>query len=140
VAKRDEADDLLDARRFVSLVASSVRNSALQGSFDTLRELPGHNPDAGLLQLAQWFRGLPEADRRMAARLSAHVVDSALFGMMCLLDGVRSVNPRPGVNQRLQLHAELEDGRRRLLNDPSGINPELHDLYKDAAADAGLPK
>jgi hypothetical protein len=76
----------------------------------------------------------------MAARLSAQAVDSALFGMMCLLDGVRSANPRPGVNQRLQLHAELEDGRRRLLNDPSGINPELHDLCKDAAADAGLPK
>jgi hypothetical protein len=140
VTERNEADDLLDARQFVSLVISSVRNPALQGTFDTLRQPPGRKPAAELLQLAHWFRGLPEADRRMAARVVAFAVDSALFGVMCLLDGVRSANPRPGVSQRLWLHAELEHGRRRLLNDPSGANPELHDLYKDAAADAGLPE
>jgi hypothetical protein len=140
VTERDRTDDLLDVRQFVSVVVSAVRAPALQGTFNTLRQPPGRDPDAGLLQLAQWFRDLPEADRRMAARLLAHAVDSALFGMMCLLDGVLSVNPRPGVNQRLHLHAELEDGGRRLLNDPTGTNPELHDLYKDAATDAGLPE
>jgi hypothetical protein len=140
VTEPNEADDLLDARQFVSLVVSSVRNPALQSTFDTLRHPPGREPAAELLQLAHWFRGLPEADRRMAARVVAFAVDSALFGVMSLLDGVRSVNPRPGVSQRLWLHAELEHGRRRLLNDPNGANPELHDLYKDAAADAGLPE
>jgi hypothetical protein len=140
VTEPNEADDLLDARQFVSLVGSAVRNPALQGTFDTLQLPPGRKPAADLLQLAQWFRGLPEADRQMTARLLAHAVDSALFGVMCLLDGVRSVNPRPGVSQRLWLHAELEHGRRRLLNNPTGANPELHDRYKDAAAHAALPE
>ena len=138
MTERDEADDLLDARRFVSLVVSSVRNPALQGTLNTLREPPGRDPDADLVQLSRWFHDLSQADRQMAARVITFAVDSALFDMMCVLDGVRSVNPRPGVRQRLWLHAELEGGRRRLLNDPTGANPDLHDLYKDAVIDAGL--
>jgi hypothetical protein len=103
-----------------------------------LREPPGRDPDAYLVQLSRWFHDLSQADRQMAARVITFAVDSALFDMMCVLDGVRSVNPRPGVRQRLWLHAELEGGRRRLLNDPTGANPDLHDLYKDAVIDAGL--
>jgi hypothetical protein len=86
VTERDEADDLLDARRFVSLVVSSVRNPALQGTLNTLREPPGRDPDADLVQLPRWFHDLSQADGQMAARVITFAVDSALFDMMCVLD------------------------------------------------------
>jgi hypothetical protein len=75
VTERNETDDLLDVRQFVSLVVSSVRNPALEGTFDALRQPPGRKPAADLLQLAQWFRGLPEADRRMS--------DQSILALVC---------------------------------------------------------
>jgi hypothetical protein len=59
VTERDKTDDLLDARQFVSVVVSAVRAAALQGTFNTLRQPPGRDPDAGLLQLAQWSLAYP---------------------------------------------------------------------------------
>jgi hypothetical protein len=64
--------------------------------------------------------------RTATGRLS--VCENTRIACGAMLDGVRSVNPRPGVLQRLVLHAELEDGRSRQLN-IEGDGDELHGIY-----------
>jgi hypothetical protein len=133
-----------DVTRRLSAVCNDVQPqlSGTDRPLSTLRistdneEVP--SPSPALIELSQWFNHLSVDDQRLAVRAMTKAVDDALFGVMCLLDGVRSVNPRPGVLQHLELHAALEDGRRRQLN-IDGEGEELHDLYGFLARDRGVP-
>lgn len=121
-------DDLLDRERFVELLINHVRAPAIEDTVATMKEPPGRAPHPQLIELSTWFNDLAESDRAFVARAMTDAVDSALFGVLCMLDGARSVNPRPGVLQRLVLHAELDDGRERLLSTHDEPD-ELHDIY-----------
>jgi hypothetical protein len=131
-------DDLLDREGFVELVVDHVRDPAVLDAVENFTNPPGRSPSPELIEMSQWFRGLAEHDRRQVIRAMAEAVDNGLFGVMCLLDGVRSVNPRPGILQRLEVHAVLEDGRRRQLN-VEGDGEELHDLYRFSSLERGIP-
>jgi hypothetical protein len=131
-------DDLLDPDRFVQLIVDHVRAPAIEGSVEIFRDPPGRRPAAELVELSRWFTGLTSDDQAFLVRAMTTAVDNALFGVMAMLDGVRSINPRQGTNQRLVLHAELEDGRSRQLN-IEGEDDELHDLYNWHAANRGIP-
>ncbi|GAB3275603.1 hypothetical protein GCM10027589_00880 [Actinocorallia lasiicapitis] len=121
-----EDDDLLNPESFVEFLIDHVRVPAIEGTTATMQEPPGRAPRQDLVQLSRWFNDLPEADRDLVVRAMTMAVDDSLFGILCVLDGVRSINPRPGVLQSLVLHAELEDGTSRRLNPEDG---ELHDTY-----------
>lgn len=129
-------DDLLDPDQFVQLIIDNVRTPAIEGSAKILRDPPGKRPSADLVELSRWFTGLTSADQALVIRAMTTAVDDALFGVMATLDGARSINPRPGTVQRLVLHAELEDGRSRRLNEE---DEDLHDLYNWHATDRGVP-
>jgi hypothetical protein len=119
-------DDLLTAQRFVELVIDHVRVPAVEGSAAIMKEPPERAPRPDLVELSRWFNDLPESDQAFVVRAMTMAADNSLFGILCMLDGVRSVNPRPGVLQSLVLHAELEDGRSRQLNIEGD---ELHGIY-----------
>jgi hypothetical protein len=131
-------DDLLDRERFVEIVVDHVRTPAVLDTVKVFTNPPGRTPSPELVEMSGWLGRLSPVDWQHVIRAMAHAVDDALFGVMCLLDGVRSINPRPGVVQRLELHAVLEDGRRRQLN-VEGDGEELHDLYGFLSRERGVP-
>jgi len=121
-------DDLLDRERFVGLLIDHVRAPAIEGTVATMKAPPGRAPRPQRIELSNWFNGLAESDRAFVTRAMTDAVDGALFGVLCILDGAQSLNPRPGVLQRLVLRAELDDGRERLLSTHDELE-ELHDIY-----------
>jgi hypothetical protein len=121
-------DDLLDRERFVELLIDHVRAPAIEGTVATLKDPPGRAPNPQVIELSAWFNGLAESDRAFVTRAMTDAVDSALFGFLCMLDGARSVNPQPGMLQRLVLRAELDNGREQLLSTHDEPE-ELHDIY-----------
>ena len=90
-----------------------------------LERPPGRRPSPGLVGLSEWFNRLPTQDREQVLGAVRLAVGDAVFGMLCVLDGVRSI-AELGESGTLELRYTNED-ESVLINDPTG--EELHDLF-----------
>jgi hypothetical protein len=109
---------------FIRAIGLAVRESAISGTMQTLASPPGRRPPADKLRRAEWFNALEEADRENVERVAADAVDSAIFGFLCVLDGVRAVE-----DQECRGGFELwhvRDDERVLLNQDA----DLHDKFQ----------
>jgi hypothetical protein len=114
----------MDAEQFIHALKLTVRDGAIDGTIGTLASPPGRRPSKELSQRAEWYSCLDEDDRFFLAQTIAFAADMAVFGFLCVLDGVCVVEDGP-----IKGHFELryvKDGAK-LLNPPDGIM--LHDLY-----------
>lgn len=116
----------MNSETFVSAVKRVVEDAAAE---DCIRLYcsgpPGHRPSPTLVELSAWFCALSDSDRAMVARVARDVSRSALFGFLCVLDGVRAVEGL-GPKGDFELWF-VKDGRRQLLNPASG--EMLHDIF-----------
>lgn len=113
----------MNAQEFVSALHSEVADAAVVGTFLLLEDPPGRKPDAKLVELSQWYRGLGERDRVMLRRVVAMSVDDCAFGLLAVLDGSRSVTDDPGDFELTFRSGESTD----ILCGPRGA--VLHELY-----------
>jgi hypothetical protein len=90
-----------------------------------MRSPPGRRPRAELVALSQWYNDLDADPQRRVHDVVAMAVHSAVFGFLCVLDGVRSIESG-GQKGRLEL-VHITGATRLPLNDASG--DELHDLF-----------
>ena len=110
--------------KFIDALREVVRDAAIEDSLSTLAHPPGRNPPQKLREASEWFRSLDKDQQQLLISIVSGAVDSAVFGFLCVLDGVRQV----------------EDGRAKgcfelryigvdsiLLNAPD--DAMLHDLY-----------
>ena len=113
-------------QEFITALKTTVHDASIR---DTLTELeqgpPGHGPAKRLVQLSQWYRSLAADDRRRLREVVILAVHSSLFGVLCVLDGVRVIDD--GGQTRLELQAVL-DGKPTQLNPDTG--EMLHDIYQ----------
>ena len=100
----------------------------MNGVLKQLEEPSGRNPEARRLKLSDWFNSLDESTAERVKDVIEESVDAAVFGFLCVLDGVRAISNEPDVSLKLMVVTPSEDPH--LLNDPN--NEELHDLYKQA--------
>jgi hypothetical protein len=110
----------MDAEDFVTGVRTAVFESSIKATLATVGEPVGKAPTEERLDLAEWYNGLGDADSARARELVRLAADQAVFGMLAVLDGVRTVhNSHPA----LVLHA-----------DGVPLNPdgELHELWQIA--------
>jgi hypothetical protein len=75
--------------------------------------------------LHEWFVRLPAADQQLVVEVVRDASHSALFGMLCVLDGVRAIDGPP--------HADLAltaiDGQgSRILNEDGDLHDRLNAL------------
>ena len=120
----------MDKQTFIRAIKRTVRDAAIGGSLAILRKPPGRKPDPRLIRLAEWFNSLPPEQQDNVAELSTLATDQAVFGFLCVLDGVRQIEDDPDKG-RLVLNFE-KHGNSLVLND--GSEPELHDLFKAETA------
>ena len=78
------------------------------------------------LELSAWFNGLGEVDQAFVARIVRQAADEAVFGFLCVLDGVRAIEDGP-VKGDFELRYRKDDGHDVQLCPVSG--PYLHDLF-----------
>jgi hypothetical protein len=114
----------MDAKRFVDVLRIVVRDGAASDELSVLRSPPGRRPSADLQERSTWFNSLPDDQKRILSSIILDVADRAVFGFLCVLDGVRSIE-----NDGEKGHLEL-----RYVKDASTLlNPTegemLHDLW-----------
>jgi hypothetical protein len=109
---------------FVHILKIAVRDTSIDGTISSLERPPGRRPPQEMSIRSEWYSSLGDEDRRMVAQVIAEAADSAVFGFLCVLDGVRLYE---GFDGRGRFELSHVDQRVVLLNPPDGIM--LHDLY-----------
>jgi hypothetical protein len=113
----------MDPEQFAARVKEVVFDSAVNSVMQALERPAGRRPPTALQRASAWFNELDADDRayvRFAVRDAAH---AAVFGMLCVLDGVRSFDDAKG---SLELHYVAPDGSTIKLNPH---DDDLHDIF-----------
>jgi len=112
---------------FVAAVKRVVFDSAVTATMKTLQDgPPGREPRPRGSALNLWFRRLPVADQQMVMECVRDAAHAAVFGLLCVLDGVRVVDDPPHAD--LHLTATNPDGTTVTLASRSE-SFELHDEF-----------
>jgi hypothetical protein len=94
---------------FVAGVKNAAFDSAVTGTMKKLSEgPPGCGPHPRGSALSMWFSQLPVGDQQMIVECVRDAAHAAVFGLLCILDGVRVIDDPPHV--ALRLSATSQDG------------------------------
>jgi hypothetical protein len=115
----------MNAEEFIHAIKLAVRDAAINNTIDVLARPPGRKPSQELLRTSEWYNSLDARGRAILAEIVAIAVDDAIFGFLCVLDGVRAIEDTTDKG-RLEL-SYIKDGVE-VLNDS---NLMLHDIYNE---------
>ena len=109
---------------FVKAIESAVRDAAIEGTIEILKNPPGRRPRPEVLAQSEWYRSLPQQQRELMAGVIRQAVDGAVFGFFCVLDGVRVIEDDP-----IKGDFELRyiKGSAKAISGPD--LPMLHEMY-----------
>src|SRR4051812_22674115 len=80
-------------------------------------------PSQERLEQASWFNALAEQDRQMVRTLVGDAARATLFGVLCILDGSRPIEPSDAAHFEL---ARIESDRSILLASSDFAAAPLH--------------
>jgi hypothetical protein len=83
----------MNAEEFIAGVRQAVFKSAVVACFSAYEDPPGRAPEPSALELSRWFKNLSDEDRQMVEGLANDVASATVFGFLCVLDGVRTLEP-----------------------------------------------
>ncbi len=109
----------MNAEEFVEGIHSAVYQSAIEDVLTTMAHPPGRRPRPHLVKLSEWFGGLVGEDRERVKGVIRLAADHAVFGVMAVLDGVRTID-----DEHTELYLRTGDGT--LLNE----DHDLHELFR----------
>lgn len=113
---------------FVESLEKHCRDGAVEDCIANLMKPPGRKPAESLVQLSSWFRALPPNDQEMVALAMKQSADATLFGVLCVIDGVRVIENGPEKSV-----FELSASRQGIRSVISPNTSNLHDLLADEA-------
>jgi hypothetical protein len=132
---------------FLRFVIERARNNVIEGIQEDLNEgPPGRKPSPDAVARHKWFQNLSPEDQSRVSEIIRESVDSAIFGVLVVLDGVSGGNPVEGTTSdfalKLQTYAN-EDARGEnapeisVRINPSDTTELLHDLFRWKLEEAG---
>jgi len=111
---------------FVDALVTVVHETSVEDTLNELRDGPaGRRPPKNLVRLSEWYGEKSPQDHAYIRQVVEQAVHSALFGTLCVLDGVRAIEGI-GEKSEIEVFSVLGDQRSR-LNPP---NSPLHDIYQ----------
>jgi hypothetical protein len=113
---------------FVQGLTSVCRDAAVTDCVATFESPPGRRPSSSLVEMSNWFLGLQAKDREFVVRAMQAVADSTLFGVACVIDGVRTIE-----TQSPKSEFTVTAARDGLVSVVSPSDEFLHDLYRSQA-------
>ena len=114
----------MNKERFVDAIRLAVQDAAVTDTISLLSRPPGRKPAESLVDLSAWFNELATRDRQNVEHVVEMAARAAVFGFLCVLDGVRTIENGPVTGQ---LDLRYRRGDEVIgLNDDDG--EELHDL------------
>jgi hypothetical protein len=115
----------MTTEEFIRVLKIQTSDSAVSGTISLLERPPGRKPAEYLIKLSNWYAGLAEADRSFVRDVIRESAESAVFGFLCALDGVRAMEDGPEKGEFKLTYSK--GGFDLLLNDPAA--EYLHDIY-----------
>jgi hypothetical protein len=114
----------MNAEEFIVALKHVVRDAAIRDTLSILERPPGRNPPQELKTASERFHSLSSEHHQVLTFAVSNAVDSAIFGLLCVIDGVRTAVDDKGQGRfELRYVGETVD----LLNDENA--PMLHNLY-----------
>jgi hypothetical protein len=110
---------------FVDALKSEVLDEAAAGTISEIKTPSGRRPSDAIRKLSTWFNLLSEADQKAVAEVAAISAHSAVFGFLCVLDGVRVIEDEEPRGE-FELNYVQQGKAKVRLNPSSG--DFLHDL------------
>lgn len=111
--------------KFVDALKSEVCNAAAKDTIAQIRTPSGRRPSQAIRKLSAWFNRLSESDQQAIAEITSMTAHSAVFGFLCVLDGVRVIEDAEKKGE-FELNYVQAGHPPIRLNHPSG--DPLHDL------------
>lgn len=118
----------MTSEEFVKRIQVAVYDSTINGTLVLLEKPPGRRPSPGLVKLSQWFNQLSPEDKDQVRRVIQMAAGDAVFGMLVVLDGERSIREANEPLGLLELRYKMGE-ESILLNDPAAA--PLHDLFAE---------
>jgi hypothetical protein len=84
-------EDGMDAQQFVDALRVVVRDGVVSEVLSTLQRPPGRRPSEDLAMRSEWYNSLSNEKKRILSSIVLGTVDRAVFGVLCVLDGVRAI-------------------------------------------------
>ena len=116
----------MNSEEFVTRIRVAVYESVVQGTLSLLRRPPGRKPSVALVELSRWFKELAPEDQDRVQAIIRLAVRSSVFGMLAVLDGVRSIREAGEPVRTLELWSAADE-ESVLLNGPN--DEFLHDIF-----------
>ena len=69
--------------------------AAARNAISSLNRPAGRRPDPSLVRRSQWFLKLQPSDQELVAEVAHDAARCAIFGVLCILDGVRMIEDGP---------------------------------------------
>jgi hypothetical protein len=114
----------MNSQEFVDLLKIVVRDGAASEELSVLRAPPGRRPPSELLERSAWYNSLQDDQKRILSSIILDVADRAVFGVLCVLDGVRAIE---SASDKGRLELSYVKDTSILLNPPDG--EMLHDFW-----------
>lgn len=89
---------------------------------------PGRNPRSDVLSLSAWFRELSEEEKSRVVALMDDAARTSVFGLFCILDGVRKIGGGYEDGQFELSWISDETGERKLVS--SATSDYFHDVFR----------
>ena len=116
----------MTSEEFVKRIQIAVYASTIKGSLSLLENPSGRRPSHVVVELSQWYNRLVHEDKEHVRAIIQLAVGNAVFGMLTVLDGDRSIREAGEPLGLLELRFKTDD-KSILLNDPEG--EPLHDIF-----------
>jgi hypothetical protein len=84
-------EEIMSQEEFITAIKTVVHDAAIEDMKETLVQPSGRNPDQKIRELSAWFNNLSESHKMQAMELVRQSVHASIFGILCVLDGVRTI-------------------------------------------------
>ncbi|MBL4979887.1 hypothetical protein [Pseudomonas fluorescens] len=81
----------MNTNDFIEAIKIVVRDAAIEDSISLLESPPGRTPDKTTLDLSAFYNRQANDGKEMIDKIIESAVDEAIFGLLCVLDGVRAI-------------------------------------------------
>ena len=116
----------MNAADFVLAVKKYAAESAVQATTKNLSKPPGRAPSRRLVELSKWYQHIDEQDREAVEQVARLSAESAVFGFLAILDGVRVVEES---SEKGAFELYFRKGSQKVLLN-NFEQQFLHDIFK----------
>ncbi|MFB1118209.1 hypothetical protein RF240_05655 [Dickeya dadantii] len=113
----------MNAEQFVDVIRKVVTESSVKGIESILESPPGRKPRKDLLEMSAYYNERTDEEKEVINKIIRLSVDNAVFGFLCVLDGVRAIEDE---EEKGTLSLIYKKDEEVILNK----GEDLHDYYK----------